>query len=286
MQSTRKLAMFACVAVAALACPAPSAGSQNRQAHRGDPSVRLSLSAHRAASGPALKLTMDEGQLVDGDDVKSFANTGSARLTAAVVTRAGGMATRTAGRYDGWAASLPEFSSSSPHPRAAVAVTNNGHRYDALSPARRPFRFGAEFWLDDPSDGSSVDNGDNLMQRGQYHSKTQYKLQVDHRVVSCRVKGAKGKLIVRSSKVDPLTWYRVRCSRTGGKLALKVWKLTDDGPDLFSSATRHGHTGSVKMARTVPLSIGGKLKNNGKIPAAGNDQFNGIVDEVNYDVGG
>jgi hypothetical protein len=34
------------------------------------------------------------------------------------------------------------------------------------------------------------------------------------------------------------------------------------------------------------LSIGGKLKNNGKIPAAGNDQFNGIVDEVNYDVGG
>lgn len=249
--------------------------------------MRLSVSAHRADKGRELKLTMDEGAAVEDDELTTFANTGSARLTAVEVTRDGGTATRTLARDDGWATRLPAFSPGSEQPRAAIKVKGKSKKYDPLSPARRSFRFGADFWLDPTSDGSSVDNGDNLMQRGQFHSKTQYKLQVDHRVVSCRVKGAKGKLIVRSSKeVAPQTWYRVRCGRSGGKLALKVWELTDDGPDPFTSATRNGHTGKVKMARTLPLSVGGKLMSNGKIPAAGNDQFNGIVDEVVYDVGG
>ena len=32
----------------------------------------------------------------------------------------------------------------------------------------------------------------------------------------------------------------------------------------------------------LPLSIGGKLSSTGRIPAAGNDQFNGLVDRVVY----
>jgi hypothetical protein len=286
MQSTRKLAMVACVAATTLAIPAPSAGSQYGQAHRGDPSVRLSVSPHRANSGPELRLTMDEGDLVEDGVLDGFANTGSARLTTDVVTRHEGEAVRTANPFDEWATRLPAFDSTSAAPRAVIRVRNKSRRHDPLSPDRRSFRFGVDFALDEVSDGSSLDNGDNLVQRGLYQSRRQYKLQVDHRVVTCRVKGAKRALLVRSAdKVEPLTWYRTRCSRAGGKLALKVWEVTDAGLTLFSSASRRGHTGSVTMARTTPLSIGGKLTGKSKIPGA-SDQFNGVLDEVVYDVGG
>jgi hypothetical protein len=290
MQLISKLATtVGVVAVAAtLAVPAPSAGSQNGQAHRGDPSVRLFASGgpetHRAGGGLALRLMMDGKSPAENKPLDKLTNTGSAALTAVVVRRGEGEAVRVPGRYDGWAAQLPAYEDSSAPPRAAIRVTNTGSKGDALSPGRHSFRFGAEFRLDDASEGSQVDNGDNLVQRGLYQSRRQYKLQVDHRVVLCRVKGAQGTLVARSSTIAPQTWYRVLCRRNEGKVVLKVWQLAADGPALLSKTSTQGATGSLTMARRTPLSVGGKLSQKGKIPAGGSDQFNGVVDRVVYAV--
>jgi hypothetical protein len=87
---------------------------------------------------------------------------------------------------------------------------------------------------------------------------------------------------VRSTRaVAPGSWYRAQCTRDGNTLTLKVVRLEDRASWSYRAS---GATGRLQpSSRTVPLSVGGKLRNGGN-PAASADQFNGRVDNVVYNV--
>ena len=74
-------------------------------------------------------------------------------------------------------------------PAAVLVATDEGS--GALDPGAEAFTFGATFQLDEKSSGSEADNGDNLVQRGTFDSPGQLKIQLDHDVPSCRVKGGR-----------------------------------------------------------------------------------------------
>jgi hypothetical protein len=69
-------------------------------------------------------------------------------------------------------------------------------------PGSRDFEFGAGFSLDTKSTGDHADNGDNLIQRGLFGDKAQYKIQVDKGKVSCRIKGSGGAQVSIGGKVS------------------------------------------------------------------------------------
>jgi hypothetical protein len=248
-------------------------------AHPGD-RVRGDASAPRQQSRPQVLLTLDRGKQQAGTSLRSLRNQGRAAVTVTVVRRDGGRAIRTRGPYAGWALRLPAPATGANPPRAAIRVRNAGTR-DPLSPRARDFVFGADFRLDPRSSGDK-DNGDNLVQRGHHNSSAQYKLQLDRGRILCRVKGAAGTVTVRGGRLVRQQWYRARCSRHAASLVLRVWRLRERGPRLAFVARAHGRSGAVGLARSVPLSVGGKLTPSGRIPAGGNDQFTGTVDRVVY----
>src|SRR3954451_6618043 len=146
----------------------------------------------RGGAGSAVEgaplVQIDFDSLADGS---APANTGSLDATVRVSTAGGGAIEagpdpdgRGSGRYPAW-------DGTSPYQRAAVTVLSN-EAGDPLSPGTRDFEFGASFSLDTKSEGTTQDNGDNLIQRGLYGDKAQYKIQVDKGHVSCRVKGSSG----------------------------------------------------------------------------------------------
>jgi hypothetical protein len=154
---------------------------------------------------------------------------------------------------------------------------------DTLTPGTARFRFGAEFALDRVSQGNPADNGNNLVQRGLANGRMQYKLEVDGNRPLCRVKGDAGAVTVRSTRsVTPGVWYRAFCNRNGNKVRLKVVRIGDGASWSYVST---GRTGRLRPAsRSVPLSVGGKLKDGGRIAVSSADQFNGRVDNVYYNV--
>ena len=252
-------------------------------AHPGDPRVRGDVSAPRHKPRPQLLLTLDGGKQRAGDALRRLRNQGRAAVDVSVVRRDGGRAIRTGGPYAGWALRMPALAAGDNPPRAAIRVLNNGSG-DPLSPLARAFAFGADFRLDSDSAGVAKDNGDNLVQRGHHNSAAQYKLQLDRGRVMCRVKGTDGAVTVRSRPVRRHAWYRARCRRAGPVVELRVWRLARNGPSFVAANSRRGATGAVRLARGVPLSVAGKLAANGRLPAAGNDQFNGVVDRIVYRV--
>lgn len=201
---------------------------------------------------------------------------GAVALTVRTVTHNGGSVASSSGR-SGNAVRFPAFRSSNP-PLAALAVTDRDGA-DDLAPGTARFRFGADFTLDATSQGSKVDNGNNLVQRGLWGHPMQYKLEVDGKRPVCRVKGASGAVQVRSSvTVTPDTWYRAVCERNGSKVTLSVTRL-GNGASWTSSAT--GATGSLRpSSASVPLSVGGKLDASGRLMTGSADQFNGKVDNA------
>ena len=157
--------------------------------------------------------------------------------------------------------------SSWPPTRAAACST----------PGDDEFSFGATFQLDEESAGSEADNGDNLVQRGTFDSPGQLKLQLDHDVPSCRIKGDQGEVFVEAEgPVDPGAWYAVTCERNGSDVELTVKALGDGA----GAGTWHasGPTGSISL-QGLPLTVGGKTGPDGT-PVASADQFNGAVDDV------
>jgi hypothetical protein len=181
-----------------------------------------------------------------------------------------------------WGVRLPVYSGVSDPPRAVVRIRASDTS-DPLSPRTSEFEFGADFRLDATSTGSTVDNGDNLIQRGLFRDRGQYKLEVDAGKLACRVKGATGQVTVRSPvSISRGAWYRAFCRRAGTQVVLKVARIISGGLGTFTSTTANGGTGDVDMGGSVPLSAGGKLSADGLLVLAATDQFNGIVDRVFY----
>jgi hypothetical protein len=203
------------------------------------------------------------------------ANSGNSPLTVRTVTRNGGQVASTSGP-DGGAVRLPAYQASNA-PVAVLAVTDPDGT-DDLAPGTARFTFGADFALDAKSQGSRTDNGNNLVQRGLYDHRMQFKLQVDGNRPLCRVKGSGGAVSVKSSRtITPGVWHRAVCKRSGSQVTLTVTRLSDG---VKWTSSRVGATGSLQpSSRSVPVSVGGKLDAKGSL-ARSADQFNGKVDNA------
>ena len=203
------------------------------------------------------------------------ANDGRTPLTVRTVARNGGRIASTTGPSGG-AVRLPAYQASNA-PVAVLAVTDTDGT-DDLAPGTARFTFGADFALDAKSQGSRTDNGNNLVQRGLYDHRMQFKLEVDGNRPLCRVKGSGGAVSVKSSRtVTPGVWHRAVCERSGSRVTLTVTRLSDG---VKWASSRSGATGSLQpSSRSVPVSVGGKLDATGSL-ARSADQFNGTVDNA------
>ncbi|HEX4473217.1 MAG TPA: hypothetical protein VH085_14700 [Nocardioides sp.] len=262
--------------------------------------------AHAGAAG--IDLTFADG-------ASSLANTGTYGddIDVALVT-AGGASARTIQGPDGKGIGLPTFSATPGSPEAVVKITDQGSSgssgVDRLNPGTKDFAFGAAFEMDpgptsqEPSD---VDDGDNLLQRGLYGERSQYKIELDTRSPTCTLHGRAGRdgyrgvLDMRTAPGFPSagvrsgTWYRVRCARTGSADAeLTVSQLSRDG-SVARTWTTHDIEPAMPAGAALdltpatpgtPLSVGGKLDDQGHLVTGESvDQFNGEVDDVTLSIG-
>jgi hypothetical protein len=207
-----------------------------------------------------------------------ISSSGSAPVSTSIASSGGGTVFATS-RGSGQAARMEPFDPGTPAELAVVVARPEGTG-DPLAPRSGDFAFGAYFNLDARSEGSSVDNGNNLVQRGLYRDDAQYKLQVDAGRVSCRVSGAAGALEVRASTaVKTGVWYSVRCVRNSSVVQLVLVELADSG-SVRQSWSRSGPTGDLRFSARPPLSAGGKVSSRGAVVKESADQFNGRVDNV------
>lgn len=231
------------------------------------------------AAPPTLKLDFDEG-LTAGAPVTSVQNTGTGQTDVDVRATGGAKIQVVKGREGGNAIRFPAYTGAAKAP-AAVLVAED-MLDGTLDPASGDFSFGATFQLDEKSAGSEADNGNNLIQRGNFDSLGQYKLQVDKDVPSCRVLGDDGEVFVKSdTPIDPGHWYTVTCTRTESEVTLTV-EAYDGAPGAGTWKTK-GPTGTISL-KALPLTVGGKTTPNGT-PVGSPDQFNGVVDDVFLSLG-
>jgi hypothetical protein len=206
-----------------------------------------------------------------------------------VVNQASGRLRSVSGRPGaGLAARTPGFADDASGRRAVIAVSSQDG--DPLSPGAAAFTFGADVRLDEGDTSGpgteAGDNGDNVLQRGRFADVAQYKLQLDHGRPSCRVKGTEGTVMVRGAEVERGQWYTLACERDGDDLSLTVTHYDENGDvDSVDTTSETGPIGSVEISRAaIPLSIGGKLANDGTLARDG-DQFNGRIDNVVLSIG-
>ena len=231
---------------------------------------------------PVVRLGFDDARL-QGDRVIT-SNDASTQVQVRVLTAGNGSVSVVPGSGGGRGLRFPDVSGSVTPPRAVLAVTTKESvdRVNRLSPGHHDFEFGARFLLDRASEVGQEDNGNNLVQRGLGDDLSQYKLQVDHRRVSCRIAGDLGGVEPKSRMaVDPGHWYSATCARVGRTVTLTVRRL--DGGQTDRVALR-GDTGSVTASGSTPLAVGGKVTDQGKVIRGKSDQFNGLVDDVFLEV--
>jgi hypothetical protein len=244
----------------------------------------------KTPKAPPRELELDIEQAAPSGGYTSFVNSGSAVLRVSVVTDDGGALLDARPRIDpasDRAVRYPRYDGDPAAPHAVIQIVDR-RGADDLDPGLQPFRFGADFNLDTLSEDAEPggrDNGDNLIQRGFFDQSAQYKIQLDHRIAMCRVKGSLGAVEV-SSPVHPVpgTWYRVQCSRRDNQLTIVVTRW-DDGMPTSLRQSAIGPIGVVSpVSRTIPVSVGGKLARRGVINEA-SDQFNGRIDNVFIRIG-
>lgn len=231
-----------------------------------------------------LVLDLEDRAAPVGAVVPSVANAGVAAIRTRVVTAAGGRIRRDRGPEGGYAIRFPAFSSQQPSPLAVLLVQAEGE--DFLAPGARDFTFGLDFMLDRQSAGGEVDDGDNLVQRGLFADREQLKLQVDAGILSCRVRGSAGEALVKAEHaVPPERWHRVNCTRSGDQLRLSVQQLDSGGWGPAEVVRVDRPTGALLFEKTrAPLAVGGKVTATGAVVPSSPDQFNGVIDNVRYEL--
>jgi hypothetical protein len=227
---------------------------------------------------PELLLQFDE-VAVPGDAVPGTVNDGTAEVAVSVVTWTGGRLVWDRG-WEGGGVRTPSFGEARRSPTAALVVVPT--RAGALDPGTGDFVLQVDFSADPAERGRPGDDGDNLVQRGRYDDRAQLKLQLDHGVPACRVSGDKGAVVVRGdSAVRPNHWYRLTCRRSARRVVLRLDDL--EAGDEVAEWEQVEETGEVRFAG-VPISIGAKVADDGRIDPAGSDQFHGVIDRVVVDV--
>lgn len=236
-----------------------------------------------AGEADALHLDFDDAGEV-GRSVWATANRGGAPVAVSVAVADDGRARAERSRNgSGRSLRLPAFDPWAPAPRAAVVVTPHGTT-DGLDPGTGPLEFGADVVLDATTAkvaSGSVDDGDNLVQRGLWNDPAQWKLELDRHRPTCRIKGRSGTVTVSASTaMEPGRWYRVRCRRQGStvRLVLSWWR--SDGSMVAQTWEAQGATGDLQPAsRSTPVSAGGKVGASGQLDPD-TDQCNARIDDV------
>jgi len=234
--------------------------------------------ATHAAGHPSALPTDAALLLAPTDDGERIDQRGTADVTVTWSRLDDGRAQPVPGPEGTRALDMPDFTTATPYPRAALVV-RNATDTDDLSPGTQDFMWGADFQLDPVSTAQTgPDNGDNLLQRGLWGQSAEYKAEVDLRRASCAVHGTEGTLLVRAEmNAEPGAWYRMRCYRRSDELTVTVWKLSDDGWGAETEATVSGPVGSLDYPSSMPVSIGGKIAPNGDLIRRATDQFNGTI---------
>jgi hypothetical protein len=224
-----------------------------------------------------LRLGFERPELAAGSTVTEVVNSGEASVSIDIVTANGGELR--ALEQQGQSIRTPDFVNSENEPRAVLRIRSTDATGDVLDPGDAPFAFGADFALDRVSDGTTVDNGDNLVQRGLAGDQAQYKLELDNRRPACRLLGSRGDVrVVSPVQAQAGAWYRARCVRHPAAVTLIVTDLETGKETVTVEA---GATGSVAPeSGRVPLSVGGKLHSDGSLVDSATDQFNGAIDLV------
>jgi hypothetical protein len=187
-------------------------------------------------------------------------------------------ATFVTGRQGGIALRTPPYSGEATGSFSALRIEPE----EWLSPRLSDFTFGADIRLDPVSNGTAIDNGDNVMQRGLYADAAQYKIQVDKHHASCVVRGTDGAVVVKSKVLlNPSKWYRLTCHRADKTVQLTVQDL--DANSAAITIEKTGPIGSLDMLGSEPLSVGAKIGADGEIVRSSTDQFNGWLDNISYE---
>ncbi|MCR1783712.1 hypothetical protein KVF89_14315 [Nocardioides carbamazepini] len=220
--------------------------------------------------------------VVPGDMVPGAVNDGTAPVDITVVTAGGGRLTWTPGRGGGAAVRTPAYAAEGPVPAAAILVRTDPTAPDPLDPGSRDLVVGVDFRADPATAGRAGDDGDNLVQRGRFGEAAQLKIQLDHGVPSCRLAGTLGEVVVAGDQpVAPERWYRLTCTRSGPSVRLRLADL--EGTTAPQEWTVARDPGVISFAH-VPLSIGAKVADRGRIAGDSTDQFHGTIDRVLVDV--
>ncbi|MGH3359760.1 MAG: hypothetical protein ACRDO7_13240 [Nocardioidaceae bacterium] len=228
-----------------------------------------------------LRLEPNSGE--SGQHVRRVQNVGGERAVVDVVSEDDGMIELAAGPDGEPALRFPAFDGSASAPAAMVRVRPAG--IDWMSPGKDAFTFGVDVKLDEVSSGSTLDNGDNVVQRGLFDDDAQFKLQLDRRVPSCLIRGDQGTVMVKGpAGLDADGWYRIQCRRQGDAVTIAVARTSADGTEDAETSTSTGSIGRVEFLSDVPMSVGGKITSDG-VPAAATDQFNGLLSGVFFSVG-
>ena len=239
-----------------------------------------------ASAVAATKVRIDFDRARPGTTIKAPNNLGTGKTDQYVLSQAGGkVKVRRSGMASGRVADFPNYDGDVEGKRAVITIVNAKKR-DHLTPRSRNFSFGAKVNLDPMNAGTVWDDGNNLMQRGLQDDDAQYKIEIDKRRPSCRVKGKRDALeVISSSRITTQTWYLVKCTRVrtveGDRLTLAVIRILADGSKVEKVVDQSGLTllGKIRFGRRVPLSVGGKLSNRRTIERR-SDQLNGRVDDV------
>lgn len=176
---------------------------------------------------------------------------------------------------------MERFRPDQPAQPAVVVLRPHEGAHDRTDPGNDDFAFGADFALDRLTGVSATDDGDNLVQRGLFGDRAQYKIQLDGGHPLCRVSGSQGAVSVRATeRVESEEWYRVRCRRVGDVVTLRVVTFVGSGREVREYAEA-GRTGTLSYGSDRdPFSVGGKVDEDGDVVAGDSDQFNGLVDNV------
>ncbi len=183
---------------------------------------------------------------------------------------------------NGSAGDFPAHTTGANAPRAVIKITNS-QSFGVLTPANRDFWFGADITLDATNaTPNSNDDGNNVIQRGLFNETSQFKIEVDNARPQCRLKGTLGEVSLQGNAITPDTRYRIRCERYATTARLRVWPINADGTlgAPVTDVAKPSSIGPLAFDVSVPLSIGGKLNNNGTIAQSASDQFNGTIDNA------
>ncbi|GAA4880259.1 hypothetical protein [Serinicoccus chungangensis] len=250
----------------------PDAGRVVEQAE--EPAQQTATASPPAAVDDEGNLLSLELSTIDEESLDEL-SVGTQGLAVATVALNGGLVTAGVDSFGEPALRFPEFSLDDAPPRAIVRVTQEAEA-GVLDVDEEDFVFGVDFALDDVSLGTTVDGGNNLIQRGLASGESQFKIDSDGENVLCRMAGLDGVLEARiHQELEAGEWYRVRCARQGESIEVSLAPLSVVGQTATKSDS--GPLGALSFEEGVPLSLGGKLAANGAVIRSATDQFNGVL---------